>query len=184
MDPHDTPAKRLDAALRGIRELTARRRNGEITAEEFRATAGALLRDARLDQPNLSRPWWADDLSWLLRSLAQSVHSRVLREGEHVKLLARLDTNLRPTDIDGCQLLAVDLEAAVADMTKFGFELSLPDAARAIAIAADQHPGLVHQTGYRARFELPPERRRVLLLDWAQVQALGASPRRGDPRGL
>lgn len=180
----DSPAKRLELALREMRELTGRFRTGGMTREEYRAAMRARVKDARLDEPDLSRPWWADDLGWLMRSIAQAVHSKVLRDGEHVKLFERVGTDLRSADADACQVLAVDLESAIPAMARFGFDLALKNATHAIAIAADQRRDLVLQTGYRARFSQPPQRRRTFLLDWAVTQKLGSSPRRGDPRGL
>ncbi|MBI3184644.1 MAG: hypothetical protein HYZ28_21110 [Myxococcales bacterium] len=192
MDPHDTPAKRLDAALREIRALTLRKRQGALAPDEYRATVAALLRDARLDQPNLSRPWWADDLCWLMRSIAQGVHSNVLRDGEHVATLRGKTTRFRQAPLPGfrhasldeCSHLAVHLESALPAVARFGFSLPRADVDRALVLASDTRPGLVVGTRMQVYFHGVRGRRRVVVLDWAQVQALGASPRRGDPRGL
>lgn len=192
MDPHDTPAKRLEVALREIRALTLRKRQGAIAPDEYRAMVAALVRDARLNEPNLSRPYWADDLSWLLHSIAQAVYSQVLRDGEQVTTLGRRTTRFRHEPLPGfrhvaleeCSHLAVHLESALPALATCGFELPGSEVHRALALAADKHPGLVVDGRAKVYFHGPQAKRRAVILDWAQIQALGASPRRGDPRGL
>ncbi len=191
MDPHDTPAKRLEATLRELRALTLRKRQGAIAPDEYRATVATLVRDTRLNEPNLSRLRWADDLSWLLRSIAQAVHSQLLRDGEHVATLGCRTTQFRHEQLPGfrhvaldeCSHLAVHLESALPALARCGFELPRSEVHRALALAADQHPGLIVDRRAKVYFHGPQAKRRAVILDWAQVQALGASPRRGDPRG-
>ena len=192
MDPHDTPTRRLEVALREIRALTLRKRQGDLAPDEYRAMVAALVRDARLNEPNLSRPCWADDLSWLLRSIAQAVYSQLLRDGEQVTTLGRRTTRFRHERLPGfrhvtleeCSHLAVHLESALPALATCGFDLPRAEVHRALALAADQHPGLIVDRRAKVYFHGPRTKRRAVILDWAQVQALGASPRRGDPRGL
>ena len=50
--------------------------------------------------------------------------------------------------------------------------------------AADADPDLVARTGVRIYFTDAQRRKHAVVLNWARVQALGSTPRRGDPRSL
>lgn len=177
----DSPEQRLTHVLRERRALSERLRQGTIT----RATAFRMLvEDARLHEPNLARPWWADDLGWLMRAIAQAVHSDVLRQGEHAVFLRREANRFRRSSIAECRCLAIYLESALPALAARGFGLSRAEVDRILALATDTSPGLVVSPRVAVYFHILRHRRAAVVLDWELVQAIGASPRRGDPRGL
>lgn len=178
----DTPAKRLAHALRERRILAERLRQGAITRGEYATTFRRLLEEARLQEPNLARPWWADDLRWLMRALAQAVHSRTLHEGEHVMFLQREARRFRRSSLDECRCLAIRLESSLPTLQAHGFGLSHPEVEQVLALAATI-PEIVVSPRVRAFFPVPRRRLHVVVLDWAQVQNLGLDPRRGDLQG-
>ena len=176
--------KRLDKLLRERRALLRRLRRGDITREEYVAAVRALVREAQLDRPSLTRPWWADDLGWFMRAVAQGVHSGVLREGYEVVFLRRLGTKFGRTAFDECRYVGVHLDSALPALAACGFGLSRAEVDRALAASADDHPDLVAGTGVRVYFSGTRRWPRVVVLDWTRVQALGSTPRRGDPRAI
>ena len=180
----DPARKRLDKLLRERRALLRRLRRGDITREEYVEAVRALVREAQLDRPSLRRPWWADDLGWFMRAVAQGVHSGVLREGREVMFLRREDAGFRRASLDGCEYVAVHLGSALPALAACGFGLSRSEVNRALADAADAHPDLVAGTGVRIYFTDAQRRKHAVVLNWARVQALGSTPRRGDPRSL
>lgn len=185
---NDTPAKRLANLLRERHAMLVRMRRGEITREECSAAFRRMVLEARLNEPNLGRPAWADDLAWFMRALAQAVWSGVLRDGEHVAILRRNASWFRGTPrpgfrhapLDECSHLAVHLDSALPAMGRFGFDLSHAEVLRALAVARDMRPGFFLATRGRIYFGAVRGRCRAVVLDWVQVQALGASPRRTD----
>ncbi len=179
---HDLPAGRLARVLRARRAMSERRRRGELTRDEYLAAVRALFGNGSLLEPVLTRPWWADDLGWLSRTVAQAVHGGVLREGEHVVFLRRQATRLLRVPFAGCECLAVHLDSALPGLAARGFSLSRAEVDR--ALAGEAAPGLVLEARAAVYFAVPRVRRSAVVLDWSRVQALGASPRRGDPRGL
>jgi len=168
--------------LRERRTLVAQLRRGAITRDEYVMAVRGLM--AQLEEPDLTRPWWADDLGWFMRAIAQAVHSGVLRDGDHVVCLRREASRFWRTSLSECRCLAVHLESALPSLTARGFDLSRGEVDRLLAAAGDAHPGLVVNLHVQVYFRAARRRRSAVVLDWAQVQAGGAAPRRGDPRGL
>lgn len=180
----DSPEKRLARVFRERRRLRERWRRGEISRDEYLAAFRKMVKEARLNEPNLARPWWADNLGWLARSLAQAVYSGVLREGEHVAFLRREGAALRRAFLDDCACLAVHLASALPALAPYGFDLPRADVDRALATAAGEQPDLVARTRMRIGRQGARDRLvTVVLFDWARLQELGKPPRRGDPRG-
>jgi len=179
-----SPEKRLAHVLRERRTLFERRRQGVITRDEYVAAFRLLIEESRLHEPNLARPWWADDLGWLMRAISQAVHSGVLREGEHVTLLRREAKRFRRSSFAEGQCLATHLESALPALVACGFRLSLAAVNRILALASQTSPGLVVNPRTGVYFHIVRRRYQAAVLDWAQVQTLGAAPRRGDPRGV
>ena len=177
----DSAQRRLARVLRERRGLAERLRRGAIDRDEYVTALRSLVVEARLHEPSLERPWWADDLGWLMRAIAQAIHSHVLREGEHVVFLQREGGKLRRTSFDACRCLAVDFESALAAMAAFGFSLS-PAGVDHILAAKDDSAKVVVEPRVRVYFRTPRRWRQAAILDWMQVQSLGATPRRGDPR--
>lgn len=180
----DSPEKRLAQVLRERRVLSERLRRGAITRDEYTTAFRMLVEHARLHEPNLARPWWADDTGWLMRAVAQAVYSGVLRDGEHVMLLRREARKFRRSSFAECRCLAIHLDSALPALTACGLGLSRAEIDRVLALAPDTSPGLVVSPRVAIHFHTLHQRRQAVVLDWAQVQALGASPRRGDPRGV
>jgi hypothetical protein len=180
---HASPTGRLARVLRERRALSVRLRRGAITRDEYATAVRTLVEEARLQEPDLARPWWADDLGWLMRAIAQAVHSLVLRDGEHVMFLRRDGSRFRRSSLAECRCLAVHLESALPVLVACGFGLSLAEADRALALAADTNVGLVVRPRVQVYFHAVRGRRNAVVFDWTQVQTLGAAPRRGDPRG-
>ncbi|MCA9558344.1 MAG: hypothetical protein KC583_07270 [Myxococcales bacterium] len=153
-----------------------------MTPDEYAAAVRALVEEARLYEPDLSRPWWADDLGWLAHAVAQGVHSRVLQEGEHVVFLRREARRFLRTSLAECRCLAVHLETSLPALAACGFSMPPGDVDRALALATDTNEGLVVGVRERIYYRSASRWRRAAVLDWAKVQALGSTPRRGDPR--
>lgn len=173
----NTPEKRLAQLLRERRELGARLRQGAISADEYVATFRALVDNARLHEPNLSRPPWADDLAWLLRSILQAVYSGVLRDGEHVAILHQTASGLRhAASIDEGQRLAVYLPSALPVLASFGFSLPETDVHQALATGHLEHSEAIVST--KVRVSLAGHRHWAVLLDLEHAKKLAASPRR------
>lgn len=173
----DTPERRLKRLLQEKRALSERLRQGAISREEYQIAFRKLVCEARLDEPNLSRPWWADDLAWTLRAIIQAAYSGVLRDREHLAIRRRTPSGLRPADdLDDCHCLAVDLPSALPVLARYGFDLPIADAHTTLLLAQAQHPDLVVTT--RVKVSFGKTRRWAVVLDWVRAKELAASPRR------